>query len=169
MQTFNEIIKYIFESNIINFCLMVWLFAWICKKMNIKSVFNNSIKSVEDYIEKSKTEKQNSDKLVKESEKLIEKLPDDIQNIEKFDGQKTEVYKKQLEDNAQKTILKIAKDIENKKTIDEKLASNSLLEYSFDKSIKNVENIIIEKLKSEPELQYKFIDKSLEELDRIEI
>lgn len=169
MQAVNEMIKYILESNIINFCLMAWLLVWICKKMNLKSSFGNYVRAVEDYIKKSEFEKQNSDKLVKESEKLINKLPQDIKNIEKFNKQKSEILKKQLEDSAQKTITKIAKDVEDKKIIDEKIASNSMIQYSFNKSIKKVENDIIEKLKSKPELKYKFIDKSLEELDRIKL
>lgn len=162
-----EIMKYILESNIINFCLMVWLLVFVCKKMNIKSAFDKSIKSVENYIDKSKLERQNSDKLVKESEKLIKKLPQDIENIEKFNKQKTEIFKKQLSDNAQKSIEKIANEIEALKTIEEKIVSNSMLEYSFNKSIEKVEGDIIEKLKLEPDLHYKFIDKSLDELDRI--
>lgn len=169
MNSISGIIKYILESNIINFCLMAWLLVWICKKINIKSAFNNSIKSVKDYIEKSNIEKQNSNKLVKESQELIKKLPQDKKEIEDFAQQKSEIYKKQLEENEQKIILKIAKDIEDKKAVDEKTASNSVIQYSFKKSIKKVENDILEKLKSKPELKYKFIDKSLEELDRISL
>lgn len=169
MHTIIDTIKYILESNIINFCLMAWVLVWICKKINIKSTFNNSIESVKNYIEKSKLEKQNSDKLVKESEKLISKLPQDIEKIEKFNIQKTEIFKKELEENTKESILKISKNIEDKKVIDEKIASNSIIKYSFCKSVEKVENDIIEKLKLKPELKYKFIDKSLEELDRIQL
>lgn len=169
MQALNEIIKYILESNIINFCLMAWLLVWICKKMNIQSAFNNAVKSVENYIENSKLERKNSDKQFKESEKLLKKLPQDIKEIEDFAQQKSAIFEKQLKDSAKRTISKIAKEIENKKAVDEKIASNEMIEYSFDKSIKKVENDIIQKLKSKPELKYKFIDKSLEELDRIRL
>lgn len=58
MDTLIKIIKYIFESNIINFCLMVWLFVWLSKKFNIKSAFDESIKKVENYIENSKKRKR---------------------------------------------------------------------------------------------------------------
>lgn len=169
MDTLIKIIKYIFESNIINFCLMVWLFVWLSKKFNIKSAFDESIKKVENYIENSKKEKENSDNLLKESKKLIKKLPTEVKKIEEFSNQKSEIFKKQLDENTQKNIEKINNTINNTMEIDEKQASNSVMTYSTVKSIEKTRKDIIEMLKSKPNLHYKFIDKSLEELDRLSL
>lgn len=169
MQTIIKIIKYILESNIINFCIMVWLFVWLSKKFDFISAFNKAINNVKDYIEKSENEKESSLKLVTDSEKLIEKLPSDIKKIENFNKQKSETYKKQLEESTEGAIEKIIKDIKEDTIIEEKKASNLILEYSCGESLKKAQNDIIELLKSDPQKHYEFIEKSLEELEKVNI
>ena len=167
MQTISELFKFILESNIINFCLMVWLLVWICKKMDFGSIFTKSVKSVEDYIEKSKEEKQNSNNLVFESKKLIEKLPSQISEIEKFNKQKCDIFRKQLEASTKKSVEKLNNNIERIIEIEEKKVSNAVTEYSFRKSVEKAQTDIVSMLESKPELHKKFIDESLEELEKL--
>jgi len=169
MNSIQEIIKYILESNIINFCLMAWLLVWICRKINIKSAFNNAIKSVEDYIKKSEIEKQNSDELIKESEKLIAQLPQNIQKIEEFNKQKSETFKKQIAEHSEKSISDIENNIQKVLSVEEKTLSNEITRDVVVNSIEQSKNRIIKMLQDKPNLRYKFIDKSLEELDRIKL
>lgn len=96
-------------------------------------------------------------------------MPTEVKKIEEFNNQKSEIFKKQLDENTQKNIEKINNTINNTMEIDEKQASNSVMTYSTVKSIEKTRKNIIEMLKSKPNLHYKFIDKSLEELDRLSL
>lgn len=167
MQNIIEIFKYILESNIINFLIMVWLLCILCKKFELSSILSKSVDAVEDYIEKSKCEKQNSVKKIKEAQDLMDKLPSQVDEIEKFTKQKTDVFKKQLEENTLKTIQKVENNIEKIKNIDEKKTSNAIMERSFYMSIEKAQSDIINMLKSDPNLHNKFIDESLNELEKI--
>ena len=167
MQNIVEIFKYILESNIINFLIIVWLLCVLCKKFELSSILNKSVDAVEDYIEKSKSEKQNSVQKVKDSQDLMDKLPSQVEEIEKFTKQKTDVFKKQLEENTLKTIQKVENNIEKIKKIDEKKTSNAIMERSFYMSIDKAQSDIINMLKSNPDLHNKFIDESLNELEKI--
>lgn len=167
MQNIVEIFKYILESNIINFLIMVWLLCVLCKKFELSSILNKSVDAVEDYIEKSKSEKQNSVQKVKDAQDLMDKLPSQVEEIEKFTKQKTDVFKKQLEENTLKTIQKVENNIEKIKKIDEKKTSNAIMERSFYMSIDKAQSDIINMLKSNPDLHNKFIDESLNELEKI--
>ena len=160
MQSILSVLKYILESNIINFGIMVWLLYVVCKKLDIASMLHKSVDVVEDYIEKSKREKEHSLNLVDESKKLMSKLPSEISEIEKFTKQKTDIFKEQLDVNTNKYIEKIIQ-IEQKKT------SNAITEYSFRKSLERAKIDIVKMLNEKPELHDKFIDDSLKELEKV--
>lgn len=167
MQNLIEILKYISESNIINFCLMIWLLVYLCKKIDLGSVLNGSVKNVENYIEKSKTEMNNSKNMVLDSEKLLSKLPSQIEEIQKFSAQKSEIFKKQLEESTKKSIEKINANISRVVEIEEKKISAKVMDYSFNKSINKAKNEIESMLESNPQLHDKFIEDSLCELEKI--
>lgn len=167
MQTFMEILKYILESNIINFCLMLMLFVWLYKKFNVGALFSNSVKKVEEYIEKSNLEKQKSSNLVVQSQELASRLPAQIEEINRFNNQKVDIFRKQLEQVTQKNIEKINNSTERVIEIEEKEISNSIMNYSFHKSIEKATNDIIGLLETQPDLHKKFIEESLKELEQV--
>ncbi|MBR1461519.1 hypothetical protein IJ596_07830, partial [bacterium] len=92
---------------------------------------NGSVKNVENYIEKSKTEMNNSKNMVLDSEKLLSKLPSQIEEIQKFSAQKSEIFKKQLEESTKKSIEKINANISRVVEIEEKKISAKVMDYSF--------------------------------------
>ncbi len=167
MQSIVSVFKYILESNIINFGIMIWLFYVVCKKLDVASMLHKSVDAVEDYIEKSKREKENSDNLVNESKKLINKLPSEISEIEKFTKQKAEVFRNQLEANTNKTIEKVNNNIDKIIQIEQKKVSNKITDYSFRKSLEKAKVDIVKMLEEKPELHDKFIDESLGELEKV--
>ena len=167
MQSIISIFKYILESNIINFAIMVWLLYVVCKKLDVASMLHKSVDAVEDYIEKSKKEKEHSDSLVSESKQLIAKLPSEISEIEKFAKQKTDIFKGQLDANTNKTIEKVNGNIDKIIQIEQKKASNLVLDYSFRKSMDKAKSDIVKMLEEKPELHNKFIDESLCELEKL--
>lgn len=162
-----KILKYILESNIINFIIVVWLFAWLFKKIDIKSLFSGAIKSVEDYIKKSEQDKAKSVRLVEKAQDTLSKLPSQITEIQRISKQKTDILIEKLEENTKQSVEKINKNISKIKSIEEDKASNTVTEYAFNKSIEQASSKIIEMLKNNPQLHEKFIKESLEELEKL--
>ena len=157
------------KTNTINFLLMAAILYWIIKKMNISSSLKKGVDNVIDTIKNSEQEKKNSQNLVDCAAATMSKLPEQIKEIEKFSEQKTEVFKKQLEESSNKTIENIKQNVEKVVAIEEKKISNHITSETVADSIEASKNNIIEMLKDKPNLKYKFIDKSLEELDRIQL
>ena len=157
------------KTNTINFLLMAAILYWIIKKMNISSSFKKGVDNVIDTIKNSEQEKKNSQNLVDCAAATMSKLPEQINEIEKFNEQKTEAFKKQLEETSNKTIENIKQNVEKVVAIEEKKISNHITSETVADSIEASKNNIIEMLKDKPNLKYKFIDKSLEELDRIQL
>ena len=60
-------VNYILHSNIINFAVMVWFFAWIFKKFDIMAKLGNSITQVKESIEKSDYDRHKSEAIYKEA------------------------------------------------------------------------------------------------------
>jgi len=162
-----KILKYILESNIINFILMIWLFAWLLKKFDFKSIFTKSIKSVDEYIQKSEKDKAHSEELVAKAEDTLKQLPAQIEEIKKVSAQKSDILIAKLEENTEKSIDKINRNITKIKAIEEDKASNTVTEYTFNRSIEQATSDIIEMLKNNPNLHEKFINESLEELEKL--
>ena len=157
------------KTNTVNFLLMAAILYLIIKKMNISSSLKKGVDNVINSIKNSEQEKENSQNLVDSAAATMSKLPEQIKEIEKFSEQKTEVFKKQLEESSKKSIEDIKQNVQKVVAIEEKKISNHITSETVADSIEASKNNIIEMLKDKPNLKYKFIDKSLEELDRIQL
>ncbi|MDY6310772.1 MAG: hypothetical protein SPL73_03455 [Cyanobacteriota bacterium] len=164
-----DIIKYLIDTNIVNFALMVWFFWWVFDKIDIKKLMNNVVQAVKDKIQKSESEKESSNISMNKALETLNKLPDEIKEIEKFNNDKTELFKKQLEISTQKTIDKIENNIEKSIKIEEKNISKEVMNETIEKSIEQARNNIIEMLKSNPDLHNKFIQDGLDKLNKAEL
>lgn len=169
MDNIISLFEYLAKSNTINFLIMAYILYWIVKKIDIKSMFEKSVNSIQNSIKQSETEKENSKNLLQDAKNTMDKLPKQIEEIEKFNEQKTETFKKQLEESSDAAIKNISKNIEKVFAIEEKKISNEITSETVSDSIEQSKQNIIEMLKNKPELHYKFIEKSLDELDRVQL
>lgn len=169
MDNIISLFEYLAKSNTINFLIMAYILYWIVKKIDIKSMFEKSVNSIQNSINQSETEKENSKNLLQDAKNTMDKLPKQIEEIEKFNEQKTETFKKQLEESSDAAIKNISKNIEKVFAIEEKKISNEITSETVSDSIEQSKQNIIEMLKNKPELHYKFIEKSLDELDRVQL
>ena len=169
MDNIISLFEYWAKSNTINFLIMAYILYWIVKKIDIKSMFEKSVNSIQNSIKQSETEKENSKNLLQDAKNTMDKLPKQIEEIEKFNEQKTETFKKQLKESSDAAIKNISKNIEKVFAIEEKKISNEITSETVSDSIEQSKQNIIEMLKNKPELHYKFIEKSLDELDKIQL
>lgn len=159
----------IVKSNTFNFIVMLLLLGWIVKKANLANTLNKFKSDIIKSIENSKQEKENGISALKDAQKSVE-------NIEAEITERLEIANKQAE-NIEKDILNIAdnkiKQIENSisKVIEneEKRISTKLIYSTTQDAVKLAKEKVSKLLEENPKLHEKFINESLEELDRIEL
>lgn len=159
----------IVKSNTFNFIVMLLILGWIVKKANLANTLNKFKSDIIKSIENSKQEKENGISALKDAEKSVE-------NIETEIAERLEIANKQAE-NIEKDILNLAdnkiKQIENSisKVIEneEKQISTKLIYSTTQDAVKLAKEKVSKLLEENPKLHEKFINESLEELDRIEL
>ncbi len=169
MQEFLSILKYLATSNTINFIIMVTLLAIIVKKMNLGASLEKSIEAVKSTISKSDEEKAGAQKKLDSAKDLIEKLPQDIKALEETSKGKVEVFRDKIDENTQKAIFNIEKNVDRVVSIEEKKISNLLTEKTSLASVELAKQHIEKMLEQNPELHNQFIQNSIDELDKVKI
>jgi F0F1-type ATP synthase membrane subunit b/b' len=167
MQEIITILKTLATSNTINFLLMVWILAVIVRKINLGNAFAKGISEVKTLIDKSENKKKLSQKNLDEINTLIEKLPQDVAELEKLSAQKTEALTKDIVINTKNSIEKLEKNVEKVISVEEKKISNSLQEESVKASVELAKQRIIKSLAQNPDLHNDFIRSSLDELEKV--
>ena len=110
-----------------------------------------------------------SKKVLKEAKKLIDGLPQDIEVLEQNSADKIKVFKEKIEENTQKTIFDIEKNVDRAVSIEEKKISNLITEKTSHNSMELAKQHILKQLDENPELHNQFILNSLNELDKVKL
>lgn len=169
MQEFISFLKYLATSNAINFIIMLVILGVIIVKMNLKSTLSDAVAGVENSIKNSDNEKEKSENVLQTSKNEFDRLPEVIKNLENEAELKVRVFKDKIEENTQKNIQDIQKNVERSLLIEEEKISNLMTGRTIAASVSMAQDNIRDLLKDNPDLHLKFIDESLDELDKVEL
>lgn len=169
----NEFIEYILFSNVINFAIIVAIFVFVFTKTGIGkklvSVINEIPKQIENYVNTSIDEKENSLKKLNNVNEQIEHLPEEIQDINK----RADNNIKSLEVKFQNEIEQKKKDIEvNGKRIlnlETKKFQQKLTGIISEVSVKLAKENAEKQLNDNRNLHNKYIDKAIDGIDGINL
>lgn len=164
-----NILKELATSNTINFAIMAILLGVIIKKLHLSTAFEKSIEAIKNQISNSETEKANSSKILGKNKDLIEKLPNELEEMEKTSQSKLTAFEEKIEDNTRKTIENLVLTTDRIKTIEEKKVSNLLTQSTSKEALELAKNRICELLEKNPEMHNDFIQQSIDELDKVKI
>ena len=164
-----NILKELATSNTINFAIMAILLGVIIKKLHLSTAFEKSIEAIKNQISNSETEKANSSKILGKNKDLIEKLPNELEEMEKTSQSKLTAFEEKIEDNTRKTIENLVLSTDRIKSIAEKKVSNLLTQSTSTEALELAKNRICELLENNPEMHNDFIQQSIDELDKVKI
>lgn len=164
-----NILKELATSNTINFAIMAILLGVIIKKLHLSTAFEKSIEAIKNQISNSETEKANSSKILGKNKDLIEKSPNELEEMEKTSQSKLTAFEEKIEDNTRKTIENLVLATDRIKTIEEKKVSNLLTQSTSKEALELAKNRICELLEKNPEMHNDFIQQSIDELDKVKI
>ena len=154
----------IVESNTFNFAILILIFALLWKKLNISNTIENIKSSVIKVIDNAKSEYEASQLKLKNAEKSTANLEKEINEITENAERQAEGLSRNIIENSDKQILSISQNIEKIISAEEKAiirqASNRTLNISLELAKEHIKKV----LNSNPELHYKYIKKSLEEI-----
>ncbi len=168
MNNLSDLWNLFVTSNTFNFVVMVAIFCVILKKINISEVLENLRLNIIDSIESVKNNK------ISATENLA-KAKDSVKNIDaeiriKLDGAKETAQSicDTILENTDKRIILIQENTTKSISSEEKSLSAKLTEKAAQAALAIAKNHIIHTLKDRPNLHSKYIDESIQELDRIQ-
>ncbi len=163
------ILDYISRTNLFNFIIFFSIIVFICRKINLGTKLDDAKNVITQRVEDSKTEKENSEKNLKNIEDTVAHLSEEIDEIiEKSKTNAKLVGEKILEDanNLANGIKENSKKLVENKTA---LLKNDLLRKASEASIEVAKNHIINELNNNYELHNRLIDESVDAISEVNL
>lgn len=166
----NELVNFwnlIVKSNTFNFIVLILIFAILFKKINISSIIEKIRDEIVNTIENAKKEQENAKNKLLNAEKAIENIDDEIKQKLNEASKRAEDMSKQILDNTDLRLKLIEKNIERVVNAEEKTLSAKMTEKTLKASVELAKKQIINMLESNPDMHNKYIDESIENIDRV--
>lgn len=167
LSTISHIWNIVVESNLFNFIIFVLIFAWIFHKIKVKEIIHNIQQKIIKLIEDVKKNKEDAYNELIQAEKAIENLDEELKAIVDDAKKSANVISEKILTEANKQI----EDIESNATkiidAEEKMLIAKLTKSTSHSSVKAAEDHIKNVLVQTPTLHEKYINESIDELDRL--
>lgn len=167
--TISHIWNTIVESNTFNFVIFVLLIGLIMKKVNIAAAISGLQQKIVKIIDEAKQENANALDALNHAEKAVENLGTELKEIIEDAQKSANVLESKILNEAQKQV----EDIENnaRKVIEaeEKLLISKLSKQTSQESVEAAKSHITNILGETPTLHEKYINESIDELDRLNL
>ena len=155
------------KSNAFNFVVFVLIFAWIIKKFNFKGMFEALQKKIADIIEEAKRTKAEAQQELITAEKEVENLPQVLNEIIQDAEKSANVIGEKILNEAKKQIESIESNAVKVIEAEEKLLISKLTKNTSKVSVEIAKSHVESVLEQTPSLHEKYINESIEELDRL--
>lgn len=166
----NELVNFwniIVNSNTFNFIVLLIIFAVLYRKLNVSEGVEKLKQGIIKSIDNAKSEQQNAKDRLMNAQKSIEHIDEEIADQLKDASYRADGIAKQISDDTNSKVKLIEKNIERVIGAEEKTLSAKMTEKTLNASIELAKKHIQGLLKNNHDLHNKFIDESIENIDRI--
>lgn len=163
----SNIWKIIVESNIFNFVIFILIFAWIFKKINVKGIIHSLQAKIVKILDEVKREKEEALDKLAQAEKAVENLGEELKIIVDDAQRSAGVISEKILTEAQKQVESIELNATKVIEAEEKLLVSQLTKSTSQASVEVAKSHIEKTLAETPSLHEKFINESIDELDRL--
>ncbi len=157
----------IVESNAFNFILFVLILAWIFKKINVAAMISALQGKIIKLLDEVNQNHANAKSEFHNATKAVENLDVELKTIIEEASKSAKVIGDKILDEAQKQIETIETNAQKVIDAEEKLLISKLAKTTSKASIKIAKDNIVQVLEQTPTLHDKYIDESIDELDRL--
>ena len=156
----------ILESNTFNFVVLLVILVIVMQKLHISDALENIKNEIIENIEKAKKTKQEAELSLADAKAKIEHLDDELGERIALATQQAHNVGEQIQENTKRRIKQIENNIEKVIETEEKTIITSLSDETSMESIKLAEEIKRKKLKDDPSLHDRYIQESIDELEK---
>lgn len=167
LSTIAKIWDIIIKSNTFNFIIFVAILAWVFNKINVKGMIETLQQKIIKIIEDAKKEKEEAHQSLKNAQKAVENLPKELESIVSDAKKSADVISEKILTEAQKQIESIEQNAQKVIDAEEKLLIAKLTKSTSNVSVNLAKTHIQNVLEQTPTLQEKYINESIDELDRL--
>lgn len=157
----------IVESNTFNFAILLLIFAVLFKKLNVADGVERIKQGIITSINNAKTEQENAKNKLLSAQNSIQHIDEDIAKQLSDATRRGEDIAKQIMDTTQSKVEMIENNVSRVIGAEEKTLSAQMTEKTLNASIELAKQHIVSKLENNMDLHNKFIDESIENIDRI--
>ena len=159
----------IVQSNTFNFLIFIGLFALLFKKINFGAMMDKLQAKVMSLIEDAKKAKDNSIVELKRTQEISSKVPTEVRNILYNAEVTADRLGKRILEEAEKQVNSIYKTTDSVVESEGQRIISNLSQKTALASLELAKNHIVKTLKAKPQYHVKFIEDSINELDRFNI
>lgn len=157
----------IVKSNTFNFAVLLLIFAILFKKLNVSAIVEKIKQDIINTINSAKAERENAKNKLYDAQKSIENIEEEIKQRLDEASLRGEVIAGQISANTDEQVKLIEKNISRVINAEEKTLSAKITEKTLKASIELAKQHIKNTLANNPELHNKFIDESIDNIDRV--
>lgn len=157
------------ETNTFNFIIFVALMALIFKKIDVKTIITSVQEKTIKIIEEAKTSQNEATEALLNAEKSLENIDKDLKVIIAEAEKSAEVIGKKILSEAEKQIENINTNAMKVIEAEEKLLISKLTKSTSTASVQIAKSHVEKVLQETPTLHDKYIDESIDELDRLSL
>lgn len=157
----------IVESNTLNFIIFLYLFSLIFKKINVKGMIDSIHQKKVEVITVATKTKEDAHNQLKEIEKSIENLENELNSIISDATRSAEMISEKLLQDIKNQLENIEKNAAKVISAEEKMLISKLTHKVSKASVSLAERNIQHALGQNEHLHQKYINESIDELDRL--
>ncbi len=159
----------ILESNTFNFVILIVALAIVMQKMNISEKLSDLKNEVIAKLDTSKKAKEDAENHYAEAKAKIADLPNEISGRLKLAKVQADNVAKMIDESKNKKLKQLSANVTKIINAETKTLITNLHDQTADEAINIASRFIKNKIKEEPELQNKYIEESIRELEKISL
>lgn len=163
----SKIWNIIVESNTFNFIIFALIFVWVFKKIDLNGIINSLHQKIIKIINEAKKEHEDAQNDLFNAQKAVENLGEELISIVDDAHKSANVISEKILTEAKKQIKSIESNAQKVIDAEEKLLISKLTKNTSQASVEvakvNIKNV----LEQTPTLHEKYINESIDELDRL--
>lgn len=167
MESISHIWNIIVRSNTFNFVIFILLIALVLKKINIGLILETMRAEIIKVLEAARKNQREAKVEFEQAQKAVENLGEELKTIVQEATKSADVISEKILAEAKKQIESIESNAAKVIDAEEKLLISNLTKNTSKASVEIAKSHIEKVLQQTPTLHEKYIDESIDELDRL--
>lgn len=159
----------ILHSNVINFAIMIGIFAIIIKKLKVSQKIEDMRASIQNKVEESDTIKEEAKKDFENVSQSLANIEDELKEIVKKAEETAKAFEEKSKEDLNKTVESIKKNIEKQVQSEENHVQTSLMKNVSAASVEIAQRQIKSALDKDKQLHRKYIDDFINSIDKVDV